>query len=280
MTPEGEPLLGARRLREVLDARGIRPSKALGQNFVTDPNTIRKIVDVARLSSNDRVLEIGAGAGSLTLGLAAVAQKVIAVELDRHLVPVLQETVGHTSNVEVVHGDALEIPMDALDVNKLVGNLPYNIATQVVLRALEEAPQIDDLTVMTQREVGERLAAGPGSKTYGQTSVMVAFFASAVLAATISRRVFYPVPNVDSVLLRIVRRPVPADVDRALLFSLIRAAFSQRRKNLRNTLASLAGSASNAERVLRAAEIDPELRGETLALDDFMRLSRTFATSR
>jgi 16S rRNA (adenine1518-N6/adenine1519-N6)-dimethyltransferase len=275
-----EPLLGARRLREVLDARGVRPSKALGQNFVTDPNTIRKIVDVAGLTSSDRVLEIGAGAGSLTLGLAAGAAKVVAVELDRYLLPVLSDTVGAVENVEVVHGDALEIDLTELEVNKVVGNLPYNIATQVVLRVLEEAHQVTELTVMTQREVGERLAAGPGSKTYGQTSVMVAYFARAEVVAPISRRVFYPVPNVDSVLIRIVRKPEVADVDRVLLFRVIKAAFSQRRKNLRNTLASVAGSNEDAERVLRATDIDPERRGETLGLDDFLSLTRTFANSR
>jgi 16S rRNA (adenine1518-N6/adenine1519-N6)-dimethyltransferase len=278
MTSEGEQLLGARRLREVLDARGIRPSKALGQNFVTDPNTIRKIVDTARLAPNDRVLEIGAGAGSLTLGLAAAAEKVTAVEVDRYLLPVLEETVGAVENIEVVHGDALELDLAEIDAGKLVGNLPYNIATHVVLRVLEEAPQITELTVMTQREVGERLAAGPGSKTYGQTSVMVAYFATAEVAGTISRRVFYPVPNVDSVLVRIVRKPVLENADPKLLFSIIRAAFSQRRKNLRNTLGPLAGSTEAAERVLRAAAIDPGARGETLGLDDFLRLTRAFAS--
>jgi 16S rRNA (adenine1518-N6/adenine1519-N6)-dimethyltransferase len=265
-------------LREVLEASGVRPSKALGQNFVIDPNTIRKIVDGARLSPADRVLEIGAGAGSLTLGLAAVTEGVIAVELDRYLLPVLEETVGALSNVEVVHGDALEMDLAGLDATKLVGNLPYNIATQVVLKVLEEAPQIAELTVMTQREVGERLAAGPGSKTYGQTSVMVAFYATAEVVSTISRRVFYPVPNVDSVLIRIARKPALDDVDRKLLFSVIRAAFSQRRKNLRNTLAPLAGSPEHAESVLAAAGLDPAARGETLSLSDFVTLTRSFAS--
>jgi 16S rRNA (adenine1518-N6/adenine1519-N6)-dimethyltransferase len=224
------------------------------------------------------VLEIGAGAGSLTLGLAAAAEMVTAVEVDRYLMPVLEETVGAVGNIEVVHGDALELDLAQIDASKLVGNLPYNIATQVVLRVLEEAPQITELTVMTQREVGERLAAGPGSKTYGQTSVMVAYFATADVAGTISRRVFYPVPNVDSVLVRIVRKPTVEDVDRRLLFSVIRAAFSQRRKNLRNTLGPLAGSADAAERILGGVAIDPAARGETLGLEDFLRLTRAFAS--
>lgn len=269
----GDPLLGARRLREVLDARGITPSKALGQNFVTDPNTIRKIVDVAGISSSDRVVEVGAGAGSLTLGLCAAAAHVTAIEVDRWLLPVLEETLRGIANVEVLHSDVLATDMGSMDANKLVANLPYNIATTVVLKVLEDAPQILELTVMTQREVGERLAAGPGSKTYGQTSVMVAYFADASVAGRISRNVFYPVPNVDSVLVRIVRRPEPPDVDRGALFDVIRAAFAHRRKTLRNNLAEIAGSSDAAERALEAASIAPGARGETLSLDDFVRLT-------
>ena len=268
-----DPLLGARRLRELLDSRGIKPSKALGQNFVIDPNTIRKVIDVAGIGPSDRVLEVGAGAGSLTLGLASASAHVTAIEVDRWLVPVLEESLVGTSNVTLLHEDALTADLAALDVNKLVANLPYNIATHVVLRVLEEAPQVSELTVMTQREVGERLAAGPGSKVYGQTSVMVAYFASADVAARISRNVFYPVPNVDSVLVRIVRRPEPPDVDRSALFEVIRAAFGQRRKTIRNNLAPLAGSTDDAERVLAAASIEPGARGETLSLDDFVRLT-------
>lgn len=268
-----DPLLGARRLRELLDRHGIKPSKALGQNFVTDPNTIRKVIEVAGIGPTDRVLEVGAGAGSLTLGLAAAAIHVIAIEVDRWLVPVLEETVAGISNVTVLHDDALTVDLGAVDVDKLVANLPYNIATHVVLRVLEEAPQISELTVMTQREVGERLAAGPGSKVYGQTSVMVAYFASAEVATRISRNVFYPVPNVDSVLVRIVRRPGRPDVDRSALFEVIRAAFGQRRKTMRNNIASIAGSTEDAERVLAAASIAPGARGETLGLDDFIRLT-------
>ena len=269
----GDPLLGARRLREVLDSRGISPSKALGQNFVTDPNTIRKIVDVARISSSDRVLEVGAGAGSLTLGLCTAAAHVTAIEVDRWLLPVLEETLAGVPNVDVVHSDVLSLDGGSITANKLVANLPYNIATTVVLKILEEAPQISELTVMTQREVGERLAAGPGSKTYGQTSVMVAYFADAIVVGRISRKVFYPVPNVDSVLVRIVRRPTPTEVDRDALFDVIRAAFAQRRKNLRNNLAEIAGSSSAAERALEAASVAPGARGETLSLDDFVRLA-------
>lgn len=266
-------LLGARRLREVLDSRGIKPSKALGQNFVTDPNTIRKIVEIARVSPSDRVIEVGAGAGSLTLGLCAAAAHVTAIEVDRWLIPVLEETLEGVANVEVLHADALTVDLASIEANKLVGNLPYNIATNVVLRVLEEAPQVSELTVMTQREVGERLAAGPGSKTYGQTSVMVAYYAAAEVAGRISRNVFYPVPNVDSVLVRIVRRSAPPEVDRGALFDVIRAAFAQRRKTIRNNIAAIAGSSENAEDALEAASIAPGARGETLSLDDFVRLT-------
>ena len=264
-------LLGARRLRELLDEHGVRPSKSLGQNFVIDPNTIRKVVSVAGVGPSDRVLEIGAGAGSLTLGLAAAAGFVTAVEFDRGLHPVLAETLRGITNVEVVHGDATKLDWRAVDANALVANLPYNIATPLVLDALADAPAIRTFTVMTQREAGERLAAGPGSKTYGHVSVVVAFYASADVVSPVSRKVFYPEPNVDSVLVRLVRRaPPPTDPKR--LFALSRAAFSQRRKTLRSSLASLAGSPQKAEDALRAAGIAPTARPEELGIEGWLAL--------
>lgn len=264
---EGAGLLGARRLREVLDDRGIRPTKALGQNFVIDPNTIRKVVEVAAVTPRDRVLEIGAGAGSLTLGLAAAAKQVIAVEFDRRLLPVLDETLAGADNVEVIAADAMTLPLAELRATKLVANLPYNIAVPVVVRVLEEAPQITDLMVMTQREVGERLAAHPGSKAYGQVSVLVRYFGQATVAAKVSRRAFFPVPGVDSVLVRIERREPPR-VGPEQLFPVVRAAFGQRRKTVRNALMSAGFHA--AEAALAGAGIDPSARAESLRLEDFV----------
>jgi 16S rRNA (adenine1518-N6/adenine1519-N6)-dimethyltransferase len=265
-------LLGARRLRELLDQHGVRPSKSLGQNFVIDPNTIRKVVAVAGVGPDDHVLEIGAGAGSLTLGLARAAAKVTAVEFDRSLHPVLAETLKGTDNVDVVHADATRLDWAAVRADMLVANLPYNIATPLVIDALAGAPNVRTLTVMTQREAGERLAAAPGSKTYGHVSVVVSYYATAAVAAPISRKVFFPEPNVDSVLVRLVRRDVLPRDDPANLFSLTRAAFAQRRKTLRNSLAGIAGGTARVEDALRAVGVVPTARPEELGIDVWLAL--------
>lgn len=270
-------LLGARRLREVLAAHDVRPTKVLGQNFVVDPNTIRKVLQVAHLGPDDIVLEIGAGAGSLTLGLSEAASKVVAVEVDPRLLAVLGETLAGLDNVEVIAGDALHIDLDGIPATRLVANLPYNVAVPVVLRVLEEAPQIQEMVVMTQREVGERLAAGPGSKIYGQVSVMVAYFGVATVAAKISRNAFWPVPKVDSVLVRIERRG-PLATSPETLFPVIRAAFGQRRKTLRNNLALLAEGP--IEPLLEAAGVDPGARAEQLGLDDFISIAKELGVER
>ena len=270
-------LLGARRLRAAFEARDLRPTKALGQNFVIDPNTIRKVVEVAGLRPTDRVLEIGAGAGSLTLGLAASSAKVTAIEFDRRLLPVLDEMLAGVGNVEVMEADALQVDLSTVDATTLVANLPYNIAVPVVMRVLEQAPRIETMVVMTQREVGERLVAGPGSKTYGQASVIVRYFATASLAAKISRRAFWPVPNVDSVLVRLVRRPAPSGVDRDLLFRVVKAAFAQRRKTLRNALG--AAGFVGVEAAAASARLDPGVRAEDLRLEDFVGLAQVLGAS-
>lgn len=264
-------LLGARRVRELLDRHGVHPSKALGQNFVIDPNTIRKVIDVAGMPSDAHVLEIGPGAGSLTLALAAHATRVTAVELDRFLLPVLEEVLAQSANVEVIQGDALALDLAAVEATDCVANLPYNVAVPIVMKILGEAPTIRRMTVMTQREVGERLAAGPGSKTYGAPSVMAAFDATVEVAARVSRRAFWPVPNVDSVLVRLVRRDPPG-VARANFERVVRAAFSQRRKTLRKSLEPVYGDA--AEEVLARAGIDAGARPEQVGLDGFVELVR------
>jgi 16S rRNA (adenine1518-N6/adenine1519-N6)-dimethyltransferase len=267
-------LIGARRLRAVLRAGAVHPRKDLGQNFVVDPNTIRKMVEAARLAPGDRVLEIGAGAGSLTLGLAGAAESVLAVELDARLLPVLHEVLAGASNVDILHADALRLPLGQLDVNRLVGNLPYSIAAALVIKVLSEAPQVGELTVMTQREVAERFAALPGSRVYGATSVLVRYFGTPAVVARVSRNAFYPVPNVDSAVVRIVRQAHDLPVEREDFFALVKAAFSQRRKTLRNALTSHAGSPFAAERALKRSGIDPRARAESLAVADFARLVR------
>ena len=271
-------LLGARRLRELFETHGIRPHKELGQNFVVDPNTIRKVVDVAGDLSDKTVLEIGAGAGSLTLGLAREARGVIAVEFDDRLVPALRESLNGIDNVEIVAGDAMKLDYATVDASEVVANLPYNIAVPLVMTVLENAPQISSLTVMTQREVGERLAATPGSKSYGQVSVLVGYWAEASVAARISRNAFYPVPTVDSVLVRIVRRD-PPPVDYARLNEVVKTAFGQRRKTLRNTLGPLGSSTSEVEGTIRVAGIDPGARPETVSLDDWVAITRELVSS-
>lgn len=269
-------LLGARRVRELLAKHGADPKRSLGQNFVIDPNTIRKVCDVARIEASDRVLEIGAGCGSLTLGLAAAAEAVVAVEIDDRLIHLLRESFADVPSVSVVHADALSMPLAEVDATALVGNLPYNIATLLVLRALEEAPQITRITAMTQKEVGERLAAGPGSKSYGQTSVMVRYFGRAEVVAQISRRAFYPVPNVDSVVVQVTREPSP-DVGHDALSRVVKAAFSQRRKTLRNTLSPLGVTPTATVEALEAAGISPQARAEELSLDDFVAVTKALS---
>jgi 16S rRNA (adenine1518-N6/adenine1519-N6)-dimethyltransferase len=264
---------GARRLREALAGSGVTPRKSLGQNFVIDPNTIRKVVDIAGVTREDRVLEIGAGAGSLTLGLAAVAADVTAVEIDPRLLPVLSGTLKGVTNVGVVAGDALKLPLESFGATALVANLPYNVATPLVLRVLREAPDITRLTVMTQREAGQRIAATPGGALYGHVSVMVAYFGDARVVSSVSRRAFYPVPNVDSVVVRIDRREISSEVNREWLFAIIRAGFNQRRKTLRNAIGSIAG-VGEAEDAIAAAGIAPGARAEELDLTQFVALSQ------
>lgn len=272
-------LLGAAALRRALDRHGVRPLKSLGQNFVIDPNTIRKVLTTARLPSDARVLEVGAGAGSLTLALAGASEHVVALEKDERLLPVLHDVVGGCDNVEIIHGDALQVDLSDLRAEHVVANLPYNVAATVVIRVLDEAPSVRSLTVMTQREVGERLAADPGSKVYGQTSVLVAHFASASVAGTVSRRAFFPVPRVDSVIVRIDRRQGVELRHRAEFFQVVKAAFSQRRKTLRNSMAGLFGSPEDSQRAFQRAEIDPSMRAETLTADGFALLAEELARS-
>jgi len=269
---ESPQLLGAARLRELLNRHGIRPTKMLGQNFVIDPNTIRKVLAVAQVRPGDRVLEVGAGAGSLTLGLVDTGATVVAVEVDRRLVGVLEEVVAGVGEVEIVTADALEYDLAGSRATKLVANLPYNVAATVVLRALEEAASLRSLTVMTQREVGERLAAAPGSKTYGATSVMTAFYGRAGVAAPVSRNAFYPVPKVDSVIVRIDRHLKMPAVDATLFRQVVRAAFSQRRKMLRRSLVKTTGSLEAATEMLRHVGISAEARAEDVAIDEFVAL--------
>ena len=275
-------LLGVADIRLLANRIGLRPTKALGQNFVHDANTIRRITRIADLAPGEVVLEVGPGLGSLTLGLLDEGARVVAVEVDPRLAAVLPETIrerapGLANDLTVIACDArrLDTPLDP-PPTALVANLPYNVAVPVLLHLLELLPSIRHGLVLLQSEVADRLAAPPGSRAYGGPSVKTAWYARAERAGAVPRSVFWPVPNVDSGLVRLVRTeppPLPAGVDRADVFAVIDAAFAQRRKMLRSALAAWAGSAAAAESVLVRAHVDPRARAETLDVAAFARLA-------
>ena len=273
-------LLTPATIRSLLAEHGLAPSRALGQNFLADPNTARRIVRLAGLAPGARVLEIGPGVGSLTAALVEAEATVTALELDRHVLPLLAavlEGTGRPDLVRVVQGDALAVDLDDLvgpDPIACVSNLPYNVATPVVVRALETAPVITDFLVMVQREVGERLAAPPGSRIYGAVSVKVAYYATAAVVGTVPATVFHPRPKVERALVRLVRRPAPiVEVDDPeRMFAIVRAGFATRRKSLRQSLRSVCGDAT--DRVLARAGIDPMTRAEQLGLESWAELTR------
>lgn len=257
---------------------GIRPSKALGQNFLVDPNTIRRIVRLAEVKPGDRVVEVGAGLGTLTAALAEKAERVIAIEFDRALLPALREAVEVFPKVEIVRADVMRLDFAPLLKGagwRFISNLPYNLATPLLARLLEEVPEIEDFVVMVQREVGERLVSPPGSRQYGAVSVLVSYFCEGRTLGRVPPTVFWPKPKVDSVLIRLARRPSPVDVPVEDLMRVVRGAFSQRRKRVRNALAaSLEMSPADVERVLAAAGVEPGARAEALAIGDFARIAK------
>lgn len=289
-------LLTPTNVRDICKALHIQPTKTLGQNFVHDAGTVRKIVNISEVAVGEHVLEIGPGLGSLTLGLLEAGANVTAIEIDPVLATALPATVqGHAPGapLRVLQRDALKVrTVQELNEAKfadshteewpaptrLVANLPYNVAVPLVLNVLENFPSITELIVMVQTEVAKRLSAEPGSKIYGVPSVKVAWYGNAELAGSISRHVFWPVPNVDSSLVRITRYEDgeldTAGVERDRVFHLIDLAFAQRRKTLRAALKKWAGGADNAAALLESAGIDPTLRGETLGITDFIRLAK------
>lgn len=275
----GAQLLGPAEIRELAAELDVTPTKKLGQNFLHDPNTVRRIVAAAELSPEDHVVEVGPGLGSLTLGLIDTAASVTALEIDPRLAGRLPNTVGefaadYADRLTVINTDALKASRADFDAapTALVANLPYNVSVPVLLHLLAELPSISRVLVMVQKEVADRLAAQPGSKIYGVPSVKAAFYGDVSRAGTIGKHVFWPAPNIESGLVRI---DVAADAPRELrdtVFPLVDAAFAQRRKTLRSTLSGIYGSAVAAEDALRAAGIDPGLRGEKLTVADFIRL--------
>ncbi|WP_226925445.1 16S rRNA (adenine(1518)-N(6)/adenine(1519)-N(6))-dimethyltransferase RsmA [Georgenia thermotolerans] len=289
--PPATGLLGAADVRRLADALGVRPTKTLGQNFVHDAGTVRRIVRTAGVEPGDVVLEVGPGLGSLTLALLEAGASVVAVEIDPPLARALPATVA--ARMPTAADRLAVLPADALTVTgpqilpappaltgapvvptRLVANLPYNVAVPVLLTLLERLPSLESVLVMVQAEVADRIAAPPGSRTYGVPSVKAAWYAEASRAGTVSRSVFWPVPNVDSALVRLTRREPPATTaTREEVFAVVDAAFAQRRKTLRAALAGWAGSAAAAEAALVAAGVDPTVRGERLAVADFARIA-------
>ena len=269
-------------VRELAGRLGVRPSKRLGQNFVVEPGTVRKIASLAALEPQDVVLEVGPGLGSLTLALLeAGAGQLVAIEIDRALAGELPRTIASRApqlagRMTVVAADALQVAGTDLPAvpSVLVANLPYNVAVPVLLHLLAALPTLRRGLVMVQAEVADRMCAGPGSRVYGAPSVKLAWYAAARPAGPVPRTVFWPVPNVDSRLVAFTRRDPPATTaPREEVFAVIDAAFRQRRKTLRAALSGWAGSAPEAERLLRAADIDPGARGESLGVGEFARLA-------
>ncbi|NKY39159.1 16S rRNA (adenine(1518)-N(6)/adenine(1519)-N(6))-dimethyltransferase RsmA [Cellulomonas septica] len=299
-------LLGPAEIRALAERAGVRPTKTLGQNFVLDAGTVRKIVRQADVGPGERVVEVGPGLGSLTLGLLEADADVVAVEIDPVLARLLPGTVAeHVPGLTVAQADDLDgspvvvlrdadgrdrltvVLRDALEVRELPGkppvalvaNLPYNVSVPVLLTFLERFDSLERALVMVQAEVADRLAAPPGSRTYGVPSAKAAWYTHARRTATVGRSVFWPVPNVDSALVRLDRREPPSTTAaREEVFAVVDAAFAQRRKMLRPALATLAGSADAAQAALVAAGVDPQARGERLDIEAFARIAEQLAS--
>ncbi len=263
-----------------LDGAGLRAKRAFGQNFVVDPNTVRRIARLANVNEGDHVLEIGAGLGSLTLALAETGANVTAVEIDTQLLPLLAENVGHLPNVNVVHGDAMELDWASLLGDRtdwiLVANLPYNVATPLVADVLDFVPAVRRIFVMVQKEVAERFAASPSTEAYGAVSVKVAYWGKAHVAGLVPASVFLPRPNVESALVEIERHdsPIDATVNQKLLFRIVKAGFAKRRKMLRGALAGVV-----TPEQFEVAGIDPTARAEQLNVHQFIALTHAVQAS-
>lgn len=270
-------------IKEIRDKYGFRFSKGLGQNFLTDKNIIDSIIEGSGVTADDLVIEIGPGIGVITRELAEIAHKVIAIEIDTNLLPILNETLGEFDNVKVLNEDVLKTDLKSIIERedfpgkvRVIGNLPYYITTPIIMKLLEDAPGIDTITVMMQKEVADRLKAGPGTKDCGAISLMVQYFSDITEIVKVPKTVFVPQPKVDSMVLRLDVKEKPAvEVrDPDFMFRVIKAGFGQRRKTLSNALSVLEGySKDQIKAALAASGIDPVRRGETLDLTEYARLS-------
>lgn len=273
-------------LNDQLKKHRITLTKKYGQNFISDPSLLERIASVCDWQDDDVALEIGPGAGTLTRAIAAHADRMLAIEIDKRLAPLLEESLSGCDNVKLIFGDALKSDLDALvrdELNhdgdyKLVANLPYYITTPLIMHVLEDSKHVDELVIMVQKEVGERLCAKPGSRTYGAVTVMVQYLATASRAFDVGRRAFTPPPDVDSTILHLVpykKRPIQAKDD-AMMRRVVKAAFSQRRKTLRNSLASLGVDKAIIAMALEKAGIDEQRRAESLSVAEFVALADAF----
>ena len=270
-------VIGKSDLKNIMEQHDLKPSKSLGQNFVVDPNTILKVIRAANIEKHQQILEIGPGLGSLTSQLSTTS-KVVAIELDRYLIPALEEVLNHfgeRENVEIIHQNAMKIDWKEFfshrqGIWKMVANLPYNIATPLLVTLLENAPDIQSICVMVQLEVGERSAASPKSKAYGIPSVKAQYWAETKVLGKVSPNVFLPVPKVDSAILQIIRKPSPPEVNYTNFSRLIQTAFQHRRKMIRKSLSTLI-PVSN----FTIAEISPQSRPEELSVEDWVKLANT-----
>ena len=270
-------VIGKSDLKNIMEQHDLKPSKSLGQNFVVDPNTILKIIRAANIEKHQQILEIGPGLGSLTSQLSTTS-KVVAIELDRYLIPALEEVLNHfgeRENVEIIHQDAMKIDWKEFfshrqGIWKMVANLPYNIATPLIVTLLENAPEIQSIFVMVQLEVGERFAASPKSKAYGIPSVKAQYWAETKVLGKVSPNVFLPIPKVDSAILQIIRKPSPPEVNYTNFSRLIQTAFQHRRKMIRKSLTTLIPMSN-----FTIAEISPQSRPEELSVADWVKLTNT-----
>ncbi|MFQ9893103.1 MAG: 16S rRNA (adenine(1518)-N(6)/adenine(1519)-N(6))-dimethyltransferase RsmA [Emergencia sp.] len=273
-------------IREIKDKYDFKLSKSLGQNFLTDKNIIDKIIDATEITEEDLVIEIGPGIGVLTAEAAQLAKKVVAVEIDKNLIPILQDTLSAFDNVEIINQDVLKTDLNRIIHDsgcrgvKIIGNLPYYITTPIIMGILESHVQADSITIMMQKEVADRIKSGPGTKAYGALSVAVQYYCTVSTVAIVPKEVFFPAPKVDSAVLKLnLRKERPVDlIDEKLFFRCIKAGFGQRRKTLSNSLMQL-GDISKSEVLqgLQAAGIEEKRRAETLSLEEFAVLANCFA---
>lgn len=281
---EDKRLYSPKYIKEVLGRHGFKFSKSLGQNFLIDGNIVRKIVDEGNITKDDYVLEIGPGMGTLTEELALRAKKVVAVEIDSTLLPILDETLHKYNNVEIIHGDVLKIDVEKLIHEKLdggsvkvVANLPYYVTTPIIAKLIEDNLNLESIIVMVQKEVAERMEAGPGGKEYGSLSVFVNFYSKPEIVVKVPKTVFMPQPKIDSAVIKLTINKELPDVDKDKFFKVVKAAFSKRRKTILNSLSTY-GFNIEKETVKEALEklnISPDTRAENLSVEDFIKISKT-----